>query len=325
MFSRKAMSSENISVQKLETENNPFLNWQRQIRKKLFEAVPSKQEGLDLERVKNFLKDWGLEMKDVLVFDPKDFPKILEVLKNSGFDSALKRDWNENFLGTFIPEFDLAFLERSEELEKASGITHTESVLVHELAHASSMFGGLIIEHGGETGEISIGTPRVGFGLRSPEKEQGYFLEEGFAEMVRGNYIEKFAMEEEREKLRKALSGNSDTGIFNKNKVKVTNKKTGEAFNLPLKYFFLCPDGEVKMGLSSLAGFGLEVLCEQKPLLKKQLAAGRKNINELREIPKLINNIKRGLYVRLRPLQYTADDFFSGLSYIKEAVKEKNG
>ncbi len=293
-------------------------DWQ-QLRKEILRRVPSKIEGLNIARVQAFFENFpGLKLNEYVVFDEEDLPKLRELLLPT---KMLKKDSfseSEGFqeIGRFIPAINLSFIKRRKDLEEANGALITERTFVHELAHSSSEYTKYI-----KTAPHERRVPRLGFAVDTGTSVRGSFLEEGFAEMMAGQYNAEYATEEQKlDVLRKTEFG---VGMFSKAIITV-EKGTGEypdnSFYIPAKYLFKRPESQHEFSLfdSAPAAFGLELLREKNEELYPALLSARHDIESLRDVAKIINGIKPGLYSVLQKFKYTQDDFVRGLKYIIE-------
>lgn len=95
------------------------------------------------QRVENFIRQEGLTVKPYIVFDRKDLPKVEEIVGNTNLlRSAFE---SHHTKGLYSQEMDLVLIPRERDYEKSSGAIYTEGMLVHELAHASSMYQGYVV------------------------------------------------------------------------------------------------------------------------------------------------------------------------------------
>jgi hypothetical protein len=163
----------------------------------------------------------------------------------------------------------------------------------------------------------------MGFGLRY--NKYGSFLEEGFADMLRAEYIDRFTKNEKKEKFR--------TQLANLN-IPISLKKSGlslgdtadipfrqkDTLKLPIKYLYLDTEGEPIVNTSSLAAVCIEKLCDKEPELLKILIDGRKNAAGLRTVAKIFDRIKPGLYKTMQNLGYRYESFEEGLAFFDEQI-----
>ena len=141
------------------------------VKNQLLAEFPKEQiEGINIEKVENFIRQEGLELKPFIVFDRKNLQKVRKIVRNIRRDKLFTDIEN---IGLYSPEIDLVLIVRDKDFEKSSGTIYTEGMLVHELAHASSMYQGYVTDY------KSLYTPKVGFCLPQNKIPWGYALEEG--------------------------------------------------------------------------------------------------------------------------------------------------
>ncbi|MFH1099036.1 MAG: hypothetical protein V1723_03935 [Candidatus Uhrbacteria bacterium] len=270
------------------------------IKTRLLAEFPRERiEGLDIERVENFIRQEGLEVKPFIIFDRKDLPKVRKVV---GATNLLRSVFNNNEGGLYSPEMDLALVVRDEPLEKLNGAIYTEGLLVHELAHASSMYRGYVT-----TDYQNFYTPRVGFCLPQNQIPWGRLLEEGWAEMHRADYFAQYVPDEEKKKLESVLD---EFGSSNMEDTIPIKASTGKMLPVPIKYVYIIPEGgPIKGGPtirpSAYAGYALELLCKKDPAIKSLLIEARSSVEGLRRLAQAIERIEPGLYKTLQAGDYT--------------------
>lgn len=275
-----------------------------ELRAKILETIPNRTEGLDTERVNSFMSSLGLSANEYRVLYDEDIPRLRELLQPSGMDGLASFTGLKS--GVFLQHINLAFIKRQSEVEQVNGLVYTEGMIIHELAHQS----GYMPLH--VKTERGFNTPRVGFGtLRT-----GAFLEEGFADLLRGKYLTQATMPDNvKQQILAKFRLAEDTPLDKE--VRLTKEIKGEYFRffyrVPIRHLFLSSSGETQTVASGIAAGGLELLCQKDPgLFDALLAARGGDIERLREIPKRINAISPGLYPVLQNLQYSEDDFIRG-------------
>lgn len=278
------------------------------IKKRLLAEFPRERlTGLNIERAENFIRQKGLEIKPFIMFEKKDYKKVMEIVGETGLIGSV---FDEDAAGLYIPEIDLILIERDKDYEESSGAIYTEGLLVHELAHASSR------HYEGSVRVLDEGlySPRVGLCVLSPEieKTSGLLLEEGWADMQRADYFAQNASAKEREVLERV----SLSGKLNMNDTVIATPPKGEILPLPIKYFYVTPQGNRATKLWGIAGFLLELLCKKNPSLKSSLIKSRSSDEGLREVAKAIESIKPGLYKNLKTSNCTTDSCIEKLSMV---------
>jgi len=284
------MEQQPQKVEKVEVLKEMPEEW-RILREKVLKNFESKTDGMDIERVKDFIKGQGLPVSDFLIVEREDIPKLQVLFME--LNSSLSADME----GRYIPELDLTFVRRDYNSEKNNGAIYTEGILVHELTHSV----GCSKEYIKKAENVFV--PRIGFGFT--KESFGLFLEEGFAELMRGEYVDKNLTREEKESIKMAQS-------------KQVSDENG--YGMKDKYMFF-EDGKLEHSLLSVAGVGLEILCGAIPNLRQTFAEARGDLEKLREIPKLINGIKPGLYMEIQKCEPTPSGLIKTYNLIKEAVQ----
>ena len=290
----------------------------KSVKDRLLSEFPKEQAGgINFGRVEGFIQQEGLEIKPYIIFDRKDLPRVVEI----GGNIALVRlsSFNKGAGGVYIPEMDMALVVRDREYEKSSGVIYTEGLLVHELAHASSMYQGHV------TADYKgYYTPRGGFCLPQNQVPWGWFLEEGWADMHRADYFTQNASEEEKAKLEHALKNTfKDTPGFGKIRMEDTvpiKTHSSEILPLPAKYVWITPQETPDTSPSSLAGYALKLLCRSNPDMKKLLIEGRSSVEGLRKLARALENVMPGLYKKLQTGEYSEKSFSEKLSFVIQVV-----
>jgi len=276
------------------------------LREKILENIENKTDGLDIERVCEFMWSKNLPVSDFVFFDVEDIPKLQEILGEKIDVRSLVSDAG----GAYLPTLDLILIARDREKEKINGLVYSEKVLIHEQTHAANSY-----DKYTKT-EEGVYRPRSGFIIMRGEKLlRGCFLEEALAEMQSGDYFEQNISP----KIKKNIQQ-----LYRDRKF-VSLRAAFELLGCEVseKYFDVIDNGE-SFGWSpaAIAATGLEMLCRKQPKLKEIIIEARSDIEKLREIPKLINDIKPGLYTEIQKCEYTAEDFIRVQNIIKEAIED---
>ncbi len=277
----------------------------KEARENILKNFESKTDGLDIERVSEFLWSLDLPVSEFVFFNDEDLPELDNLCKDL-FD--LKNSFANGVQGSYLSELDIIFVRKGAVEEKNIDSVSLEGVLVHEQAHASNTY-----EDYSEI-ENAVWRPRCGFVLPCTKFPWGSFLEEGFADLLRGEYSSQNISDREKEK--------------NILKEKEIENSPHIPYRISRKYFYNDeesrsagnPDGIVWSG-SSIAATGLEMLCEKEPKLRQTLIESRSDIEKLREIPRLINAIKPGLYLEIQKCAYSEDEFARVQQIIIDAVQ----
>lgn len=277
------------------------------LRHRLLEAFPKEaNKGLNLERVEKFILDEGLTLGSYVVVNYEDLPKLRKI---DGGLNIINDFGYPRFHGRYFPEFDLVIVVRSKRFEKSNGSVRTESILVHELAHASCRRDAFVTGSGKGIGN------RLGFCILDNSIDWGWFIEEGWAEMIEGKYTEKFSQDQDRREIMRIL-GLPNLKIDD---VLAHPYKRGKLLPLPLKYISSgYTNGNFYVGMSetSWAAYGLELLIKKNPRILPLLYEARKNIAGLRALAGEFNAIYPGLYSLLQKSDYNEVDFKTKLEFI---------
>jgi len=279
------------------------------LRERILDNFESKTDGLDIESVAEFMWSQGLPVTDSIFFYEEDIPQLNKTLEGffsvEEYPSVVHR-------GMYLQELDLIFIERSRELENLNGPVVSEGAFVHELAHAGNGYEEYAKRKAG------IMRSRGGFGVLRSDQEDfpwGWFLEEGFAEMIRGEYMEKNRQPKELKKLCEVMK---EYGISVRSGM---TAGFSPDYEIAVKYAYLDSTGDIGHAEGSIAAMSLEMLCEKEPKLRQTLIEARSDVLKLKEIPKLINAIKPGLYVKIQKCDSTFEDFLRVKNIIKEVIQ----
>lgn len=301
----------------------------RSVQNKLLKEFPKEKiEGINTERVEEFIKEKGMEIKPYIVVEKEDLTRMQDIIGCLGsFGEVLNNELVQGLkvggLALYQAEMDLVIALRHRDAERVNGGIFTERMLVHELAHASS-------GHRGYTkGRPGLNLPvvsRKGFCLSSDRKSNwGELIEEGWAEMQHADYFARYATQEERARIESALRlgtlGMEDTiptgmalGVI------WVNVSRGEPLPLPVKYIFLRPDGTPGASTASLAGYALEILCKKNPSLAPAMVGARQSSEGLRKFARILHETSPELYKKLQVGDYSAREFYRKLDMVINKV-----
>jgi len=301
------------NFQKVERLNEMPKEWQI-LREKILENFESKTDGLDIERMCEFMWSHNLPVTDFIAYGKEDIPKLQEL-----FGKYLDMNVLARFSGAYLLLLDLILLKRDKSLESINGSTYKEGDLIHEMNHAANIYDCYLkMTNGNIRPRSGFAIPNTQFRKHEGEKVEktekqppwGCFMEEGFAEMLRGEYMEKNIPLETKEKIQKNWRG----GQY--------DSPSGLTYDVSEKYFSILEDGKTPgFPITAIAGTGMEMLCEKEPKLKQVLIEARNDIEKLREIPQLINAIRSGLYLEIQKCGSSQDEFARVQNIIKEAIK----
>lgn len=271
-------------------------------RKKVMERFPSELEGLNMSRVNSFFEQYHLRDVSLTVISTRRQSEFLEF-----FTKTVGEVSTPESRGIYIPSIDLAVVFRDEEKEAENGVEYTESLIVHERAHGANEHNRVVrvVEEDPDTPwEPTVA--RQGQAVKSPNgTEFGTFLDESFAEGMRGQYI------------RQELGGS----LPNIPMGTLTAQDLRDNFQLPVSSTYVYKEnGHYFLDPSSFAASSLDALVEKDPLLWPAMVEARKTAAGLREVAKRIDRQKSGLYRELRDDYNSEDDFRAGFHHVLMAL-----
>jgi len=280
------------------------------IKENLLKEFPKEKiEGINLERVEDFIREQGLTVKPYIIFNGEDLPKIKKITNE--LNLYPKNIEKNEACATYSPHIDLVFLKREKECEAVNGAIYTERVLLHELEHAANSHQVLVYDNN----EFSV--PRSGFCLPGNKIPQGWFLEEGWAEMQAGKYFERFANNQELAKLKESLGAKDANVGLNDTVQLIIDEKV---IPLPMKYLIVEPKGDATITRSAFAAYGMELLCEKDPNLFQIMTKARSSAEGLHKLALAIDKIAPGLFTEISKPKCTDKEFEETLLTIIEKI-----
>ncbi|MFZ1301039.1 MAG: hypothetical protein WAQ27_00435 [Candidatus Microsaccharimonas sp.] len=250
----------------------------------LLDLLPEDTEGLNLARIDEYCDTVGLSDTPTYFLRDKLFEPTVKLLGHTANEPS----------GIYFSGMGRILVKREEELEAINGPGLTESFAVHERAHSTHIAAPWRVTHT-STGKwlfkkshAHAKPTRSGFrisGVNSATDTHGELLEEAYAEIERGLFIQQHD-----------LVGDLTDGAKNSDAMRESV--------VPLHYFYKTidhRDGQPFLTFSPGA-FGatvLEMLIKEDPSLLTTLRASRHSVDGLRESAKQINAIVPGLYPRL--------------------------
>ena len=265
----------------------------RNVREQLLETIQSRTEGLNMEGIKDFFDKHGLSYEEVIVINDEDILRVNELLAQAELESIDFQDAPCG--GVRIANLQISFVYRNEEHEKKFGAGSIEHDIVHEASHGSTGYREFIERKNEDTNSSYAIPQRVGF---SPSNsfERAVFFEEAFAELMAGKYQEEIYERKEK------WGGFVEVG--NRSWIRLA-EKYGE-------------EGNTRV--AGIAAAAVELILDRDPELFDIMIKARKDVNQLREFIKKINKVSPGLYVALRKMRYTNEDFAEGYDKIRVAL-----
>lgn len=273
-----------------------FLNFRSEFNSAV-DQLPSHTENLNVGRVNDFVREQGIEPSKFVVIDREELPRLGELYKEhlakngmaglfdaSEFDpkKATKQGWHDAMSG-------LTVVIRPYMKEIENGTVFTESIAVHELFHAASDQGDVVIAYDDNGGVTHAGNARTGLSIvgknipySKARKDTNYFLEEAGASYFEGQYKKEFAST----RLKRP-------------------PEPGREIDLPYEYTRLDGGVVVAQNAYGTAGYALDLMIQEKPELLDAVVESRKSAQGLRDVARIINEIKPGLYSALSRIDPT--------------------
>ncbi|MET8876874.1 GNAT family N-acetyltransferase [Nocardia sp. NPDC004604] len=262
--------------------------------------------GLNLDRVDSFLDGLGLHLATVVLVDSVRMPELLRFVRESiGLDAPELEGW-------YLAVLDVVIVFRNSEREALNGPEYTESQIVHEVAHGSSRHALLrSVVSSTDTGHsLAMVIARTGHVLELPAGPIGRVLEEGFAEYVRGRYIDSLG-------LRDGLLRNESPGNYSR------TRADGVQVAQPAKYMYRDVGDRLAAPFSASAAQIIDLLVAVDPLLWPALVRARNSVAGLREVAARIDAISLGLYRKLRDDFNNEELFPPALDYVIAVLAER--
>lgn len=282
------------------------------------DQLPSHTENLNVGRVNGFMKERGIEPSRFVVIDREELPRVgalyKEHLTKNGmaglFDASefdpekdTKQGWHDAMSG-------LTIVIRPYMKEIENGAVFTESIAVHELFHAASDHGDIVIAYDDSGGITHAGNARTGLSILGKNipfsrarKDTNYFLEEAGASYLEGQYKKEFAST----RLKRPI-------------------EPGKELNLPYEYTRLDGGMVVAQNAYGNAGYALDLMIQEKPELFDAIVGSRTSSKGLKDVARIVEDIKPGLYSslsRIDPTRFREEN----LNIIRSAIngEEDNG
>ena len=269
-------------------------------------ALPDQTEGLQLDRIAEFSVEMGASEKPLKYLALDDF----ETARVISRESARIVDAE----GLYTPTLGVMIVKRNTDLELLNGTAITESITIHEKAHATHLPTPLRATRV-TTGRflrkrttVNVEYARSGFGVSSFTDEGndfGRFLEEGYAEYERGLFVKRH-------------------GLIDDFSVGAANLSDMQKIPIPMKYLFkrASPDGTPMLIFApgALAATVMDKLVEHNPEYLQIMREARQTPDGLRKFIVETNKFSPKLYSRLMH----ADQDEAMAKLVGEVVRSKH-
>ena len=254
-------------------------------------SLPTNAQGIDIGRIHRYRRQMGGPQRPLLFLNPSIFEEATLILLGKP-DETDMGDNRGDVYGRYSA--DLCMVKRDPVMEELNGSAWTESIAIHEMAHGTATMSPIQIIAKKEGRLLKRSRPhayrrRMGFivGKNGSEKsyDRGEYLEEGYAEYERGQYVKQI--------------GNPD-GVLNQDPRLL---EEFEGRTLGPHYWWLSDeeDRTITSPLrSSIPAATLEAFIKVDPLLLPALRRSRHSADGLREVAQRINNFQPGLYRKLQ-------------------------
>jgi hypothetical protein len=259
------------------------------IRKKL-DTVPHSEQGINLLRVRSFLKRQGLAMLPFVCVDQAGKQLIHQ---------ALEEVPRANQVASSLPLTGFIYAVRPEH-DTARSMQLLEANLIHEQAHANSTFHDVktfkrqLPSHG-----IGYSLLRNGFQVGDGNHARGAYPEEGYAQALYHRYVtdeldlSNGFMEQSNPQLISAAIG-----------------RQAARYLLPGSYIYPSAEtNEPRWHVSAQAAFGMQLLTAKDPHISTILPTTRHSTSGLRQFAERVNMLSPGLYYDIHHPTYDGNQF----------------
>lgn len=242
-------------------------------------SLPNAMEGLNLDRVDEYAQKAGLSDKPTKYLNEDDYTIATARVETSGHSE-----------GVYVHLVGILFVKRNVALESLNGPGITESFTIHEKAHATHIPTPFEIVHSQrgrlfwKRHETMADTTRSGFKFSQRNGGRGIFLEEGYAELERGRYVEQ-------------------QGLVNDFTAGAVNYDEARGSAIPMRYFYKQTErgGEPSLTIApgALAATVLDSFVNDSHKNLQIMRSARQNAAGLSRFIRSLNVFMPGLYSRL--------------------------
>ncbi len=257
--------------------------------------LPKDDDGINMERVWQYGAQLCERQTPVLILSTTEYAKAKSV---AGYESGVDEDPED---GKYLYKHDLVIIHRDPVLEQLNGPEYFESLAVHEIAHAGETHTRHLLDVdvkrsrlkwlGKTSANIEGSTLRVGFVVAHGESQEGYSLEEGYAEYERGQYVANVLGRPQG-----FTDGSQATGTVLDKYMYRAVYPDGDG----------TPSGALMQG--AVAACAIELLSQADPKIVEAFRDGRKTVDGLREVARRIDAAEPGLYSSFRAVNIRTDE-----------------
>lgn len=264
------------------------------IREALLQQFPSDETGIDTARATAFIQSLGLRVVPTIYIPEARVEEFADALQET-IGGAEKIRPQEG--GKYEPTIDRSFIFRNRANEEANGPEATEAAGVHENAHGSSGYDTLSVRVTEDDGDVLLvpHTPRIGFAANLDKGTygivRGTFLEEGWADHIRGRYIAE-------------VLGKPNGLADYPSEEYISVYNDGSRVPLPSRYLERAQGdaggSELYIRDAAWGAAAIDLLVQRDPALEQALIEARTSVAGLREVVGRMNTIHPRLYVAMR-------------------------
>jgi len=261
------------------------------IKDRIFKEISNDTDGLNIKRVEGYIQKVGLDKKDYIIIDKNQLPKLEKIIGGKIEDNPI----GDNARSFYCGLLDLTVVFRDKEMENANGLIFTEGQIIHEVAHGDGHSDNYLIFKNGQGKKITF-APKTGLydsSLQTFFKNE--FLEEAWADWHRGDYIEKFADDDYKKLIARAIKKNN----FEMDDEFFYLTHLGRSVPVPIKYLNIAPDKSVAFTPNAFAAYALELICNENKELYSFIKQARRSPEKIKEVLEIINEITGGYYLNL--------------------------
>ncbi|MBP6866066.1 MAG: hypothetical protein KBC12_00815 [Candidatus Pacebacteria bacterium] len=287
--------------------------------KSIYDRFPFKNEKVNIDRARSFLKDHGFDtQKTKIIFllqdDKNDrYQEVLEIMRANNIDDKFIQRFSKlcresTAKASYEPKLNLVFFRQHTIFNDSlrNGEIVIEGIALHELVHSKE------IQHHINDDLDNPKLSRVGFATMNKGVINGRGFNEALPEMMRAMYISKYSENTELYSLLKKYGPcKSIEDLIDVGKIKI-----------PAKY---CEMGlyDIKVYPSSYIGYALELVCHKNQKIFNLLKLFYQgNTSALKELIHEMNSIHPKLYKLFKETKYTEESMINTLIKVQEIINQ---